>query len=233
MTAAAVITARSTRNSHARRIAVIALHPLSVAADESNASTTAEDVAVMLAYARQVVIVPERPVDLGAGLRLGWWLVDPVSGTAVDQMDDGGGQNSGLYIGSLAIGVAISLFQALTQIQEMTLVFVPKIVAVFAGASRKHAWRVRKHTSILTVFGGAELDLTQAIFEARDVEMTVFCLFGGIELTVPPGTDVDNQVMAVLGGSEVGNGPSDLQCAIEPSARQRQAIDGAGETRSR
>ena len=51
---------------------------------------------------------------------------------------------------------------------------------------------------------GAELDLTQATFESRDVDITVFCLFGGIELTVSPGTDVDNQVMTVLGGSEVG-----------------------------
>ena len=31
----------------------------------------------------------------------------------------------------LAIGVAISLLQALTQIQEQTLVFVPKIIAMF------------------------------------------------------------------------------------------------------
>jgi len=29
------------------------------------------------------------------------------------------------------VGVAISLLQALTQIQEMTLVFVPKILAMF------------------------------------------------------------------------------------------------------
>ena len=79
-----------------------------------------------------------------------------------------------------------------------------QIVAIFAGASRKHTWRVRKHTSILTVFGGAELDLTQATFESRDVEFNVFCLFGGVDITVPPGTDVDNQVMAVLGGSDVG-----------------------------
>lgn len=33
----------------------------------------------------------------------------------------------------LAVGLVISLFQALTQIQEMTLVFVPKIIVVFAG----------------------------------------------------------------------------------------------------
>jgi flagellar biosynthetic protein FliQ len=31
----------------------------------------------------------------------------------------------------LAVGVAISLLQALTQVQEMTLVFVPKILSIF------------------------------------------------------------------------------------------------------
>ncbi len=32
----------------------------------------------------------------------------------------------------LVVGVAIGLFQAVTQIQEQTLVFAPKILAVFA-----------------------------------------------------------------------------------------------------
>lgn len=35
-----------------------------------------------------------------------------------------------MLIASLIIGVAIGLFQALTQIQEMTLTFVPKIVVM-------------------------------------------------------------------------------------------------------
>lgn len=34
---------------------------------------------------------------------------------------------------ALLVGLAVSLVQALTQIQEQTLVFVPKIVAVFAA----------------------------------------------------------------------------------------------------
>lgn len=38
---------------------------------------------------------------------------------------------SPLMLIGLVVGVAISLFQALTQIQEMTLVFVPKILAIF------------------------------------------------------------------------------------------------------
>ena len=32
---------------------------------------------------------------------------------------------------SLAVGLVVALFQALTQIQEMTLTFVPKILAIF------------------------------------------------------------------------------------------------------
>lgn len=39
-----------------------------------------------------------------------------------------------MLIVALVVGVAIGLIQALTQIQEMTLVFVPKIVAIFVTA---------------------------------------------------------------------------------------------------
>ncbi len=35
-----------------------------------------------------------------------------------------------LFVG-LCVGVVIALLQALTQVQEMTLVFVPKIMAIF------------------------------------------------------------------------------------------------------
>ena len=41
--------------------------------------------------------------------------------------------SSPLLIVGLAVGVAISLLQALTQIQEQTLVFVPKILAIFVA----------------------------------------------------------------------------------------------------
>ncbi len=38
-----------------------------------------------------------------------------------------------LLLLSLIVGLAVSIFQATTQIQEQTLAFVPKIVAVFIG----------------------------------------------------------------------------------------------------
>ncbi|UXN68908.1 flagellar biosynthesis protein FliQ [Devosia neptuniae] len=36
-----------------------------------------------------------------------------------------------MMIVGLLVGVVVALFQALTQIQEQTLVFVPKIIAIF------------------------------------------------------------------------------------------------------
>lgn len=38
-----------------------------------------------------------------------------------------------LMLVGLVVGIAISLLQALTQIQETTLVFVPKILAIFVA----------------------------------------------------------------------------------------------------
>ena len=34
---------------------------------------------------------------------------------------------------ALLVGLAVSLFQALTQIQEMTLSFIPKMIAIFVS----------------------------------------------------------------------------------------------------
>jgi flagellar biosynthesis protein FliQ len=44
---------------------------------------------------------------------------------------------------SLAVGLVISLFQAVTQIQEFTLTFVPKILAVFVTLFLFFPWIAR------------------------------------------------------------------------------------------
>jgi len=48
---------------------------------------------------------------------------------------------------ALVVGIAISLFQAVTQIQEMTLTFVPKIMAVFAAMILAAPWMTEKMVS--------------------------------------------------------------------------------------
>ncbi len=47
----------------------------------------------------------------------------------------------------LIAGLIISVFQAVTQIQEMTLTFVPKIIAVFLGLLFAAPWMLDEITS--------------------------------------------------------------------------------------
>ena len=41
---------------------------------------------------------------------------------------------------SMVVGLAISLFQAVTQIQEATLTFVPKMIVIFAALAAMGPW---------------------------------------------------------------------------------------------
>lgn len=49
----------------------------------------------------------------------------------------------------LIVGLAISVFQATTHIQEMTIAFIPKIVVVFLGMLFFAPWMLK----LLTEFG--------------------------------------------------------------------------------
>lgn len=46
----------------------------------------------------------------------------------------------------LAVGLTISIFQTLTHIQEMTLTFIPKILAVFGSMVVFLPWMLRELT---------------------------------------------------------------------------------------
>ena len=47
----------------------------------------------------------------------------------------------------LVAGLIVSVFQAVTQIQEMTLTFVPKIIAVFLGLLFAAPWMLDQLTT--------------------------------------------------------------------------------------
>ncbi|MCM1307751.1 MAG: flagellar biosynthesis protein FliQ [Butyrivibrio sp.] len=55
-----------------------------------------------------------------------------------------------LLIISLVVGLVISIFQTITSIQEQTLTFVPKIVAVFFGMMIFGSWILTKLTDYMT-----------------------------------------------------------------------------------
>jgi flagellar biosynthetic protein FliQ len=57
-----------------------------------------------------------------------------------------------LMLVALVVGSVVSVFQAVTQIQEITLVFIPKIVAVFAVIAIGGGWMLQ-----LTVAFGVQM----------------------------------------------------------------------------
>ena len=57
-------------------------------------------------------------------------------------------------LAALVLGLAVSLLQAATQIQEQTLTFVPKLVGIFAVLAILGAWMIR----VLVQFSTALLD---------------------------------------------------------------------------
>ncbi|MBF0428951.1 MAG: flagellar biosynthesis protein FliQ [Magnetococcales bacterium] len=47
-----------------------------------------------------------------------------------------------MLLTALVVGITISLFQSVTQIQEMTLTFIPKILATFFALSLTLPWMI-------------------------------------------------------------------------------------------
>ncbi|MBF0158186.1 MAG: flagellar biosynthesis protein FliQ [Magnetococcales bacterium] len=48
-----------------------------------------------------------------------------------------------MLLTALVVGIIISLFQAVTQIQEMTLTFIPKILATFLALMLTLPWMIQ------------------------------------------------------------------------------------------
>lgn len=80
------------------------------------------------------------------------------------------------------------------------------LVAIFGGFERKGGWTVPEELSALCIFGGGELDFTDAVLTGQETVITAVCLFGGLEITVPEGMAVRSEVVGIFGGTEV---PSD------------------------
>ena len=55
-----------------------------------------------------------------------------------------------LLLVSLVVGLIISIFQTVTSIQEQTLTFVPKIIAVFVGLMIFGSWILTNLTEFVT-----------------------------------------------------------------------------------
>jgi hypothetical protein len=73
-------------------------------------------------------------------------------------------------------------------------------VAIMGGFERKGVWTVPEVLTVVCVMGGAELDLREARFAAREVVLNVNAFMGGAEITVNEGTRVVVEGVGIMGG---------------------------------
>jgi hypothetical protein len=74
------------------------------------------------------------------------------------------------------------------------------IVNIFSGNHWRGSWDVPRAIRIVNVFGGAELDFADARFTAETTYVTVFCLFGGVNLRVRDGMRTISKALCIFGG---------------------------------
>ncbi|MER8182869.1 DUF1707 domain-containing protein [Kitasatospora sp. NPDC094015] len=79
----------------------------------------------------------------------------------------------------------------------------PSMVAIFGGASRKGRWRVGSQLRAVAVFGGVDIDLTDAVFESPEVVIEVTAIFGGVDIKVPENVSLHGGGVGIFGGFDV------------------------------
>jgi Domain of unknown function (DUF1707)/Cell wall-active antibiotics response 4TMS YvqF len=75
-------------------------------------------------------------------------------------------------------------------------------IAVFGGSDRKGRWRVARRHWVVSLFGGSDLDLREASLEGGEATIYVLDLFGGTDLYVPEGIEVDFSGFGIFGGAD-------------------------------
>jgi hypothetical protein len=80
-------------------------------------------------------------------------------------------------------------------------------ISPIGGLSVSGPWRMGRHVVVISLIGGADLDLSQAELAARDVTLTKVSIIGGVHARIPHGIRVDASGLSLLGGTAVEGAP--------------------------
>jgi hypothetical protein len=73
------------------------------------------------------------------------------------------------------------------------------MIAVLSGTTRRGRLRLERHCALLTVMGGANLDLREAEIVGSRVDLYVLAVMSGVNITVPEGVFVELDGLSVMG----------------------------------
>jgi len=93
------------------------------------------------------------------------------------------------------------------------------VVALMGGSSRRGRWTPALKNYAVAVMGGAELDFREALLGPGVTEVQVYTLWGGVEIIVPPGINVESRGIALMGGFEHSADGAEVPSPNAPTLR--------------
>jgi class 3 adenylate cyclase len=76
-------------------------------------------------------------------------------------------------------------------------------VAVMSGHSTRGRWRISGKTTAVAVMGGCDMDLRRAEIDGPEVEITAVAFWGGVNIIVPEGFEVELRGFSFMGGRDL------------------------------
>jgi hypothetical protein len=77
-------------------------------------------------------------------------------------------------------------------------------ITPIGGLRQRGRWRLPSRLTSISVLGGMDLDLTEAEMSSSEAVVTHVSVIGGVDVTVPPGVNVEVVNICVLGSRSVG-----------------------------
>lgn len=77
---------------------------------------------------------------------------------------------------------------------------VEHLIHVFSGSNRTGEWTPARETRVIAIFGGGDLDFSDARFVHPTITVRIFCLFGGINIYVPENINTTVNTFSIFGG---------------------------------
>jgi len=84
------------------------------------------------------------------------------------------------------------------------------LVGIFGGPELRGRWRAGRRLFTLALFGGIDVDLRQAELEKPVLTIWALTIFGGSDVYVPQGIEVDMRGFALFGGNDEWGEEGDL-----------------------
>ena len=76
------------------------------------------------------------------------------------------------------------------------------VVAVLGASNRTGRWTPARTNYSIAICGGTELDFREAVMAPGVTEVQVYTMWGGVEVIVPPGLNVETTGIGIMGAFE-------------------------------